>query len=55
MEDLERPMDLSAIGAGKRIPVLRPDDGGEIGQFDRANYRCRIKEKEVTSRKSSSP
>ena len=51
VEDLERPMDLSAIGAGECILVLCSDDGGEIGQFDRTNYRCRIEEKEVTSRK----
>ncbi|MDD1664897.1 MAG: hypothetical protein LUQ32_06045 [Methanomicrobiales archaeon] len=51
VEDLERPLDLSAIGAGECILVLCSDDGGEIGQFDRTNYRCRIEEKEVTSRK----
>jgi len=51
VEDLERPMDLSAIGAGECILVLCSDDGGEIGRFDRTNYRCRIEEKEVTSRK----
>ena len=51
VEDLERPMDLSAIGAGECILVLCSDDGGEMGQFDRTNYRCRIEEKEVTSRK----
>ena len=51
VEDLERPLDLSAIGTGECILVLCSDDGGEIGQFDRTNYRCRLGEKEVTSRK----
>lgn len=51
VEDLERPLDLSAIGTGECVLVLCSDDGGEIGQFDRTNYRCRIEEKEVTSRK----
>jgi hypothetical protein len=51
VEDLERPLDLSAIGAEECVLVLCSDDGGEIGQFDRTNYRCRIGEKEVTSRK----
>ena len=51
VEDLERPLDLSAISAGECILVLCSDDGGEIGQFDRTNYRCRIEENEVTSRK----
>ncbi|MDD1669530.1 MAG: hypothetical protein LUO97_06985, partial [Methanomicrobiales archaeon] len=51
VEDQQRPLDLSAIGAGECILVLCSDDGAEIGQFDRTNYRCRIEEKEVTSRK----
>jgi hypothetical protein len=51
VEDLEKPLDLSAIGAGECVLVLCSDDGGEIGQFDRTNYRCRLGEKEVTSRK----
>ena len=51
VEDLERPLDLSAIGAGECVIVLCSDDGAEIGQFDRTNYRCRIEEEEVTSRK----
>jgi len=51
VEDLERPLDLSAIGAGECVIVQCSDNGGEIGQFDRTNYRCRIEEKEVTSRK----
>ena len=51
VEDLERPLDLSAIGAGECIIVQCSDNNGEIGQFDRTNYRCRIEEQEVTSRK----
>jgi hypothetical protein len=51
VEDLERPLDLSAIGAGECIIVQCSDQGGEIGQFDRTNYRCRVEEQEVTSRK----
>jgi len=51
VEDLERPLDLSAIGDGECIIVQCSDNSGEIGQFDRTNYRCRIEEKEVTSRK----
>ncbi|HTY53050.1 MAG TPA: hypothetical protein VMB35_07630 [Methanomicrobiales archaeon] len=51
VEDLERPLDLSAIGGEDCILVLCSDDGGTIGQFDRTNYRCRVGEKEVTSRK----
>jgi hypothetical protein len=51
VEDLERPLDLSAIGGGECVLVLCSDDATEIGQFDRTNYRCRIEEKEVTSRK----
>ncbi len=51
VEDLERPLDLSAIGGGECIIVQCSDNTGEIGQFDRTNYRCRIGEKEVTSRK----
>jgi hypothetical protein len=51
VEDLERPLDLSAISAGECVLVLCSDDVGEVGQFDRTNYRCRLGEKEVTSRK----
>ncbi|MDD1670503.1 MAG: hypothetical protein LUQ67_04210 [Methanomicrobiales archaeon] len=51
VEDLERPLDLSAIGAGECIIVQCSDNSGEIGQFDRTGYRCRVEEKEVTSRK----
>ena len=51
VEDLERPLDLSAIGAGECILVQCSDAGGEIGQFDRTAYRCRVGEEEVTSRK----
>jgi hypothetical protein len=51
VEDLERPLDLSAIGAGECVIVQCSDNAGEIGQFDRTNYRCRIEEEEVTSRK----
>ena len=51
VEDLERPLDLSAIGAGECVIVQCSDNAGEIGQFDRTNYRCRIEEKEVSSRK----
>jgi hypothetical protein len=51
VEDLERPLDLSAIGAGECLIVQCSNNEGEIGQFDQTNYRCRIEEKEVTSRK----
>jgi hypothetical protein len=51
VEDLERPLDLSAIGAGGCLILLCSDDSAEIGQFDRTNYRCRIEEKEVASQK----
>ncbi|MDD1667179.1 MAG: hypothetical protein LUO96_01800 [Methanomicrobiales archaeon] len=51
VEDLERPLDLSAIGAGECIIVQISDQGSEIGQFDRTNYRCRVEDQEVTSRK----
>jgi hypothetical protein len=51
VEDLERPLDLSAIGAGECIIVQISDQGAEIGQFDRTNYRCRVEDQEVTSRK----
>jgi hypothetical protein len=51
VEDLERPLDLSAIGTGECIIVQCSDASGEIGQFDRTNYRCKLEEKEVTSRK----
>jgi hypothetical protein len=51
VEDLERPLDLSAIGAGECIIVQCSDNSGEIGQFDRTAYRCRVEEEEVTSRK----
>jgi hypothetical protein len=51
VEDLERPLDLSAIGAGGCLILLCSDDSAEIGQFDRTNYRCRVEEKEVASRK----
>lgn len=51
VEDLERPLDLSAIGAGECLIVQCSDSGDEIGQFDRTNYRCRIEEREVMSRK----
>ena len=51
VEDLERPLDLSAIGAGECIIVQCSDNAAEIGQFDRTNYRCRIEDREVTSRK----
>jgi len=51
VEDLERPLDLSAIGAGECIIVQCSDNSGEITQFDRTGYRCRVEEKEVTSRK----
>lgn len=51
VEDLERPLDLSAIGDGECVIVQCSDNTGEIAQFDRTNYRCRVEEKEVTSRK----
>jgi len=51
VEDLERPLDLSAIGAAECVIVQCSDNTGEIAQFDRTNYRCKIEEKEVTSRK----
>jgi hypothetical protein len=51
VEDLERPLDLSAIGAGECILVQCSEASGEIGQFDRTAYRCRVEEKEVASRK----
>ncbi|HVP25306.1 MAG TPA: hypothetical protein VMS81_04930 [Methanomicrobiales archaeon] len=51
VEDLERPLDLSAIGAGECVIVQCSDNTGEIGQFDRTNYRCRVEDQEVTSRK----
>ena len=51
VEDLERPLDLSAMGERECIIVQCSDASGEIGQFDRTAYRCRIGEDEVTSRK----
>ncbi|MDD1666121.1 MAG: hypothetical protein LUQ23_01115 [Methanomicrobiales archaeon] len=51
VEDLERPLDLSAVGAGECVIVQCSDNAGEMAQFDRTNYRCRVEEKEVTSRK----
>jgi len=51
VEDLERPLDLSAIGSGECIIVQCSDNPAEIGQFDRTNYRCRVGDGEVTSRK----
>ena len=51
VEDLEAPLDLSAIRSDTCVIVLCSDDTGEIEQFDRTSYRCRLGEQEVASRK----
>ena len=51
VEDLEAPLDLSAIRDDTCVIVLCSDDAGEIEQFDRTGYRCQLRNQEVTSRK----
>jgi hypothetical protein len=51
VEDLEAPLDLSAICNDTCVIVLCSDDSAEIEQFDRTGYRCRLGDQEVASRK----
>jgi hypothetical protein len=51
VEDLEAPLDLSAIRHDTCVIFLCSDDPAEIEQFDRTGYRCRLGEHEVDSRK----
>ncbi|MDD1653827.1 MAG: hypothetical protein LUQ64_04700 [Methanomicrobiales archaeon] len=51
VEDLESPLDLSAVRNDTCMIVLCSDDAGEIEEFDRTGYRCRLGDQEVASRK----
>jgi len=51
VDDLEAPLDLSAIRNDTCVIVLCSDDAAEIEQFDRTGYRCRLGDQEVASQK----
>lgn len=51
VEEVDEPLDLSAIKEDECILVLCSDDEKEIALFDRTNYSLQVKDGEMTCRK----